>query len=216
MIWIWIDVMVSKIKHPIIGTVIWPSIILVVYCNYFEKNNTYSYLRWLKLRMRVMRHTVNMNQVKNTQKSNSFLTNIITNTLFFPLVNYLIFFLKAGHSAHRVAKYTHTSTISTNSIHIAYILDCLKSRRGHSSMLSSYNSWQTAYLFGLGEAENACQVSRRLKATNRMITHKNTVIILKSYTPTTSRTPSMHKCKYTVIRFLSWTHSFTRFFGYFA
>ncbi len=108
----------------------------------------------------------------------------------------VIFILTAGHSAHRMAKSTHTSTMSTNNIHIVYILDHLKSSRGHSSMLSSYNLWQTAYLLGLGEAENACQVSRRLKATNRVITHKNTVVILKSYSPTTSRTPSMHKCRY--------------------
>ena len=80
-----------------------------------------------------------MNQVKNIQKSNSFLTNIITNGLSFPLVNYVIFILTAGHSAHRMAKSTHTSTISTNNIHIVYILDHLKSSRGHSSMLSSYN-----------------------------------------------------------------------------
>src|SRR6266403_1983159 len=146
--------------------------------------------------MRVMRHTANVNQVKKPQKSNSFLTNIITNTLSFPLVNYIIFFLKAGHSAHRMAKFTHTGTISTNNIHILYILDHLKSSRGHSLMLSSYNLWQTAYLLGLEEAANACQVSKRLKATNRMITHKNTVINLKSYSPTTSRTPSVHKCSY--------------------
>src|SRR6266404_2637486 len=135
---------------------------------------------------------------ESSQKSNSFLTNIITNTLSFPLVNYIIFFLKAGHSAHRMAKSTHTGTTSTKNIHIVYILDHLKSSRGHSLMLSSYNIWQTAYLLGLGGAANACQVSRRLKATNRMITHKNTVIILKSYNPTTSRTPSVHKCRYTV------------------
>src|SRR5712664_993357 len=133
---------------------------------------------------------------ESSQKSNSFVTNIITNALTFPLVNYIICFLKAGHSAHRMAKFTHTGTITTNNIHIVYILDHLKSSRGHSLMLSSYNLWQTAYLLGLGEAANACQVSRRLKATNRMITHKNTVIILKSYSPTTSRTPSMHKCRY--------------------
>jgi len=42
-------------------------------------------------------------------KSNSFLANIITNALSFPLVNYIVFFLKAGHSAHRMAKFTHTS-----------------------------------------------------------------------------------------------------------
>ena len=132
---------------------------------------------------------------ESSQKSNSFLTNIITNTLSFPLVNYIIFFLKAGHSAHRMAKSTHTGTITTNNIHIVYILDHLKSSRGHSLMLSSYNLWQTAYLLGLEEAANACQVSRRLKATNRMITHNNTVIILKLYSPTTSRTPSMYKCK---------------------
>jgi len=149
-----------------------------------------------------VRHTVNMNQVKKTQKSNSFLTNIITNALSFPLVNYIIFFPKAGHSAHRMAKSTHTSTISTNNIHIGYILDHLKSSRGHSSMLSSYNLWQTAYLLGLGEAENVCQVSRRLKATDRVIAHKNTVIILKSYSPTTSRTPSMHKCRYCITGWL--------------
>src|SRR6266404_4615503 len=146
--------------------------------------------------MRVMRHTANANQVKKPQKSNSFLTNIITNTLSFPLVNYIIFFLKAGHSAHRMAKSTHTGTITTNNIHIVYILDHLKSSRGHFLMLSSYNLWQPAYLLGLGEAANACQVSRRLKATNRMITHKNTVIILKLYSPTTARTPSVHKCRY--------------------
>src|SRR6266403_811726 len=133
---------------------------------------------------------------ESSQKSHSFLTNIITNTLSFPLVNYIIFFLKVVHSAHRMAKSTHTGTISTNNIHIVYILDHLKSSRGHSLMLSSYNLWQIAYLLGLGEAANACQVSRRLKATNRMITHKNTLIILKSYSPTTSRTLSMHKCKY--------------------
>ena len=103
------------------------------------------------------------------QKNNSFLTNIITNAHSFPLVNYIICFLKAGHSAHRMAKFTHTGTISTNNIHIVYILDHLKSSRGHSLMLSSYNLWQTAYLLGLGEAANAFQVSRRLKATNRMI-----------------------------------------------
>src|SRR6267378_8637329 len=133
--------------------------------------------------MRVRRHTANMNQVKKIQKSNSFLTNIITNALSFPLVNYVIFILTAGHSAHRMAKSTHTSTISTHNIHIVYILDHLKSSRGHSLMLSSYNLWQTAYLLCLGEAANACQVSRRLKSTNRMITHKNTLIILKSYSP---------------------------------
>ncbi len=53
-----------------------------------------------------MRHTVNMNQVKKTQKSNFFLTNIIRNALSFPLVNYIIFFLKAGHSAHTVGQIT--------------------------------------------------------------------------------------------------------------
>ncbi len=146
--------------------------------------------------MRVIGHTANMNQVKKTQKSNSFLTNIITNALSFPLVNYVIYFLKAGHSVHRMVKSTHASTISTNNTHTVYILDHLRSSRGCSSMLPSYNLWQIAYLLGLGEAENACQVSRRSKATNRMITHKNTVIILKSYSPTTSRTPSMHKCRY--------------------
>ncbi len=145
-----------------------------------------------------MKNTANVNQVKKPQKRNSFLTNIITNALSFPLVNYIILFLKAGHSAHRMAKSTHTGTISTNNIHVVYILDHLKSSRGHSLMVSSYNLWQTAYLLGLEAAENACQVYRRLKATNRMITHKNTVIILKSYSPTTSRTPSMHKCRYCI------------------
>src|SRR6266404_5424040 len=156
-----------------------------------------------------MRHTANVNQVKKPQKSNSFLTNIITNALSFPLVNYIICFLKAGHSAHRMAKFTHTGTITTNNIHIVYILDHLKSSRGHSLMLSSYNLWQTAYLLGLGEAANACQVSRRLKATNRIITHKNRVIILKSYSPTTSRTPSVHKCRYIRVAFKVLSLSFS-------
>ena len=143
-----------------------------------------------------MRHTANMNHVKNFQKSNSFLTNIFTNALSFPLVNYIICFLKAQHSAHRMTKFTYPSTTSTNNIHIVYILDHLKSSRGHSLMLSSYNLWQTDYLLSIGEAKNAWQVSRRLETTNRMITHNNTVIILKSYSPTTLRTPSMHKCRY--------------------
>ncbi len=117
-----------------------------------------------------MRHTANVNKVKKPQKNNSFLTNIITNALSLPLIKYIICFLKAGHSAHRMAKFTHTGTITTNHIHIVYILDHLKSSRSHSLMLSSYNLWQTtAYLLGLGEAANACQVSRRLKATNRTI-----------------------------------------------
>src|SRR6266404_8729626 len=143
-----------------------------------------------------MRHTANINQGNKTQKSNSFLTNIFTNALSFPLVNHIIFLLKAGHSAHRMAKFTHTSTTSIHNIHIVYFLDHLKSSRGHSSMLSSYNLGQTDYLLSLGEAKNVCQVSRRLEATNRMITHKNTVIILKSYSPTTSRALSRHKCRY--------------------
>jgi hypothetical protein len=39
-------------------------------------------------------------------------------------------------------------------------------------------------------------VRKRLMAINRMLVHENTVIFFKSYDPTTSRTPSMLKCRF--------------------
>src|SRR5882762_9841128 len=60
------------------------------------KNNTYSSPRCLKLSMKVMIHTVNMNQVKKPQRFDIFLTNIIINTLSSQKVNYIIFFSRLG------------------------------------------------------------------------------------------------------------------------
>ena len=80
-----------------------------------------------------------MNQVKKPQRFDFFLTNIIINALSSQKVNYTIFFLKAGHSAHEMVKSTHTSTIPTSNIHNRYLLHHLKPSRGYSFMLSSYN-----------------------------------------------------------------------------
>ena len=71
-----------------------------------------------------MIHATNMNQVKKPQRFDFFLTNIIINALSSQKVNYIIFFLKAGHSAHKMVKSTHTSTMSTSNIHNRYILCC--------------------------------------------------------------------------------------------
>ena len=89
--------------------------------------------------MKVRIHTTNMNQVKKPQRFDFFLTNIIINALSSQKVNYIFFFLKARHSAHKMVKSTHTNTISTNNIHNIYILHHLKSSRGYSFMLFSYN-----------------------------------------------------------------------------
>ncbi len=46
--------------------------------------------------MKVMTHTTNMNQVKNPQIFDFFLTNIIINALTSQKVNNIIFFLRLG------------------------------------------------------------------------------------------------------------------------
>ena len=53
------DVVTSKIKHPIIGTVFWPFIFL--YC--FINKDTNSCSNGLKLSMEVVQPIINQNQV---------------------------------------------------------------------------------------------------------------------------------------------------------
>ena len=106
---------------------------------YFRKNNTYSYSSWLKLSMKVIIHIVNMNQVKETQKNNFFLTNIIINTLSSQQVNYIIFLFQVEHLAHKMAIFTHPSTVSVSDIHKKCLSHHLKPFKGHSSMLSPYS-----------------------------------------------------------------------------
>ncbi len=84
---------------------------------YFRKNNTHSYSSWLKLSMEVTVHIVNMNQVKETKKNNLLLTGTIINTLSSQQVNYIIFIVQDEHLAHKMAIFTHPSTVSISDIH---------------------------------------------------------------------------------------------------
>ena len=61
------------------------------------------------------------------------------------------------------------------------------------------------YLLSIGEAETGSQVSRRLKAINRMTVNMNAAIILKLYYSTMSRTLSMlkHICNKVASKVLS-------------
>ncbi len=70
-------------------------------------------------------------------QSHSFKNGKTLGHFFEPL--YIIFLLKAGHSAHKMVKYTHSSTTSTSNVHNRYLLHHLKSSRGYSFMLSSYD-----------------------------------------------------------------------------
>ena len=63
-IWIRTDVVTSKIKHPIIGTVFWPYIVLY----YFINRDTNSCSNGLKLSMGVVQPIINQNHVQVTQK----------------------------------------------------------------------------------------------------------------------------------------------------
>ena len=78
-------------------------------------------------------------------------------------VQYVIFFLQAGHAHRKIAQAALVFPRTISSIQKKYLSDLSKSSGGHSIRLSPYDIHYATRLLGSGEAETAPQVARRLE-----------------------------------------------------